>query len=357
MELQNGSQHFEAILKSDPRTWTTYAPGTRLQLTGVYASEDRENHGAATYPFEILLNNAAGIEVLQRPSWWTVRHTIMIAAALGAALGIAFIWITLLHRKVEQRTTQLQKEIEARQLVEQHRVMEQERARVARDLHDELGTGLTEVSMLGELGTNPAVTLEEKERCFQQITSSARALVTGLDEIVWAINPGYDSVSSAATYYSFFADRFLRLAGITCRLHIPAHLPEWPLASNVRHSVFLACKEALNNIVRHSGASEVEFKVEAPDQELFIGIRDNGKGIQSGGFTPGNDGVLGMQKRLQEFGGSCRITGEPGKGTTVEFRLPLRLFFKADSGAVSADCPQAGNVEADPPRYDKRSDC
>ncbi|MGH7950559.1 MAG: PA14 domain-containing protein, partial [Limisphaerales bacterium] len=283
LELQSGAQHFAAVLKSDPRTWTTYAPGSLLQLTGVYASEEPELAGTALYPFEILLNNAAGITLLQQPSWWTVRRALTVATMLTATLGLAFIWITLLRRKVEQRTAQLQEEIEARQLVERHRIVEQERTRVARDLHDELGTGLTELGILGELGNNPAISSEEKRHYLRQLTGLTRTLVTGLDEIVWAINPHYDSLGSTVTYFSFFADRFLKLAGIACRLRVAEHFPEYPLNSQIRHGVFLAFKEALNNIVRHAEASEVELKITADGNELAIAIRDNGRGMAPDG--------------------------------------------------------------------------
>jgi signal transduction histidine kinase len=324
LELQSGAQRFAAILKSDPRTWSMYLPGSRLRLTGVYASEETEPAGGELYPFEILLNNAAGITLLQQPSWWTVQRAVTIAAALASVLGIAFIWITLLHRKVEQRTAQLQQEIETRQRVEQYRMVEQERTRVARDLHDELGAGLTELGILGELGNNAAIPPDEKNRYLQQLTGLTRNLVAGLDEIVWATNPHYDSLASMVTYYSFFADRFLKLAGIACRLRVPENFPEYPVNSQIRHGVFLAFKEALNNVVRHAQATEVELKIQTDGDDLVISIRDNGRGMAPGvAAAPGTDGLSGMRERLQQFRGSCRITSNPGEGAIVEFRLPL----------------------------------
>ncbi|MGH7994317.1 MAG: PA14 domain-containing protein, partial [Limisphaerales bacterium] len=97
LELQSGAQRFAAILKSDARTWEPFAPGSRLQLTGAYSSEEQPPVGGSFYPFEILLNSAAGIIVLQQPSWWTVRHAVTVVAVLGMTLGLAFIWITVLH--------------------------------------------------------------------------------------------------------------------------------------------------------------------------------------------------------------------------------------------------------------------
>src|SRR5439155_10527476 len=96
------------------------------------------------------------------------RKAITVVAILAGGLGVALVWITLLRRQVEERTAQLQKQIEERQLVEQRRVMEQERTRVAQDLHDELGAGLTEVGILGSLAKNPSVPVEERERYLER---------------------------------------------------------------------------------------------------------------------------------------------------------------------------------------------
>ncbi len=142
---------------------------------------------------------------------------------------MALIWITLLRRKVEERTRQLKKQIEERQLVEQRRAMEQERTRVAQDLHDELGAGLTEMGLLGDLAKDSAVPVEEQQRYLGQMTNTARSLVASLDEIVWAVNPRYDSVGSLVSYYTLFAQRFLNLAGVACRPQIPASFPEYSL--------------------------------------------------------------------------------------------------------------------------------
>jgi len=323
MELQNGIYRFAAVLKAhQSRMILNYAIGTRLQLTGVYVSENPALAGAASYPFEILLNDTREVKVLQRPAWWTVTRALAVAAVLAGSLAIAFIWIHLLQRKVEQRTKQLQKEIETRQLAEQHRLMEQERIRVARDLHDELGAGLTEVGILGALAKNPAVQPGERQQYLAQLTESADTLVTSLDEIVWAINPQYDSIESLAGYYSLFAQRFLNLAGIACRLRVAESITQHPLNSKLRHGIFLAFKEALNNVVRHSGATEVEIKIEHVNDQLAILIRDNGKGLAANP-APGNDGLSGMSERLRQLGGECRIESNSGHGTLVEFRLNL----------------------------------
>jgi signal transduction histidine kinase len=235
----------------------------------------------------------------------------------------AFSWVVVLRQRVIERTSQLETQIQERQRVERQHLIEQERTRVAQDLHDELGATLTEVSMLGSLARTASLPAESKERYLDQLTGVSRSLVTTLDEIVWAVNPKYDSVSSLASYYSLFAQRFLNLAGMACRLEVADAFPATPLDSRLRHGVFLAFRESLNNAVRHSGASEVRISMEVTENRLRIAVADNGKGFAPVDGQPGNDGVASMQQRMQKLGGHCQINSHPGTGTTVEFLLPL----------------------------------
>lgn len=326
LELQSGPLHFVAQLRVGPRTQPSLPVGCRLRLTGVYASadEDQEHLGATVAPFELLLNSPAGVAVLQRPPWWTIRRAIIVIMALAGVLGGTFIWVALLRQKVEERTTQLKREIEERQLLEQHHAIEQERTRVAQDLHDELGAGLTEVSMLGSLANTSAVPDETKTRYLNQLTQTARSLVASLDEIVWAVNPHYDSAASLATYFSLFAESFLHLAGVACRFRVADDIPECPLDSKIRHGLFCAFKEALNNVVRHSGATEVQLVFEVVADQLALSVIDNGCGFESVDAGPGKDGLSGCGRRMRQLGGDCRITSRPGQGTKVEFHLPLK---------------------------------
>jgi signal transduction histidine kinase len=323
LELQAGALHFLATLRVEGEKQKLIPAGSLVQLTGVYSSatEDltRDNPGA----FELLVDNTRDISVLQQPPWWTVRRAIAVAAALAGGLGITLAWIVLLRRRVAERTAQLRKEIEERHGVEQHRIMEQERTRVAQDLHDELGVGLTQVGILGSLAKNPSLTTELKNVYLDQLSDAARTLVTGLDEIVWAVNPKYDSVASLASYYALFAQRFLNLAEIACRFDTVEELPNFPMASQLRHGIFLAFKEALNNVVRHSGATEVLLRITVIQNQLLISIADNGRGLAGRAGTPGSDGITGMQMRMEKLGGRCDIRSQAGQGATVEFRLAL----------------------------------
>jgi signal transduction histidine kinase len=325
LELQVGVKNFMARLVGKHPPASAWPLGSRLKVTGVFCALDGSPMaGRNVNSFELLLNSPEDVQVIAWPPWWTPRRALTIVAVLSGVLGIALIWIKLLRRTVEERSAQLQKQVEERQLVEQRRMMEQERTRVAQDLHDELGAGLTEMGLLGDLIKNPAMPVPEKQQYLGQLTDTARSLVTSLDEIVWAVNPRYDSVASVASYCTLFAQRFLDLAGVACRPHIPASFPEFPLDPKERHSLFLAFREALNNVVRHSGATEVRLIIEVSGGKLIILVADNGHGFDLANQSPGGEGIPGMRHRLEHLGGNCDIRSRPGAGTEVDLRLPLK---------------------------------
>ncbi len=324
LELQSRLRTFVAQLHqgADERL-RSLAVGSRLELVGVYAAEGGNRAGQGVASFALLLNSAADIRVLARPPWWTLERLLVIVGALACVLAISVLWITQLHRKVEERTAQLELQIHERQRIEHQRALEQERARVAQDLHDELGSGLTEISMLAERAR--AVSVPESKRAghLGQVGDKAREMVTALDEIVWAMNPRHDSLASLVSYFRLYADRFLGLANIAWRFEGPSESADCELDSRRRHQLFLAYKEALTNIVRHSGASEVGLTLRVEDREMHLTLQDNGRGLPPGPRKEPMDGVANMRARLEKLGGRFEISSAPARGTTLHFHVPL----------------------------------
>ncbi|HWD91531.1 MAG TPA: ATP-binding protein [Verrucomicrobiae bacterium] len=299
---------------------------SRVSVTGVCRIDPGEWLAGEDWrakAFRIQLRSINDVRVLESPSWWTLPRVLEISAAIGIVALIAFGWVVVLRRQVADRTRQLEAQNKKRERAERQHLIEQERTRVAQDLHDELGATLTEVSMLGTLARTPSLPLPDRDRYLEKLTATSRAVVSTLDEIVWAINPKYDTVESLASYYSLFAQRFLNLAGISCRLQTAESFPSAPLDSRLRHNAFLAFKEALNNAVRHSGASQILIDLEVVDEKLKVAIIDNGRGFVLTEGQPGCDGIAGMKQRMAKLRGRCDIKSIQGAGTTVEFWLPL----------------------------------
>ncbi len=247
------------------------------------------------------------------------RPPLLIVGMLVLGLVAAVFWITQLRRKVQERSAALRAQIEERQKAEQQRLMEQERARIAHDLHDELGADITEISMLATRAQNG----EDGKHSLKQMADKTRQMVAKLEEIVWAMNPQHDSLRALVSYFSFYADRFLGLANIRLTMDTSEDAASVAVEARVRHQLFLVFKEALANVVRHSGASEVKLVVRVENQRLRVEVTDNGCGFRAPETTGGHEGVASMRRRMEKIGGQFEIVGTPGQGTTVKFSVPL----------------------------------
>lgn len=325
LEVRAGNVRFFAAGSAPAKTGGSLERDTIIRLRGVYLAGGTGKPAGGDASFELRLVGPEPVEILQAAPWWTTRRLILLVAALLGGLALAMLWAILLRRQVANRTSRLEIEIHEREHAESDRLLEEERARVARDLHDELGAGLTEIGMLNGLLQHPGLGDEARARNLETMAEVSGSLVSALDEIVWAVNPRYDSVPDSASYFWLYARRMLKSAGIECRFDQLEEIPSLGIGSRRRHALFLAFKEALNNVVRHSRAKEARLSIEVAEETVVVGIADDGSGFDPAArAAAGSDGLAGMRQRMAELGGDCTILSEPGKGTTVRLALPLR---------------------------------
>src|ERR1035437_7522384 len=224
LEMNAGGHLFLARMP-DTEEAVSLRIGSQLALTGVYVGKAMTlSEGSRPSGFELLLSSPAHLTVLSQPAWWTPRRLLVMVGLLLAILALAAVWISQLRRLVERGTRQLRQETREREVAERERALETERSRIARDLHDDLGSSLTEISVLASKGQRLG-TLEELAALFRGISAKARGLVTALDVIVWAVDPKDNSLESVADYLGDFAGEYLAHSGITCRFDIPVALP------------------------------------------------------------------------------------------------------------------------------------
>jgi signal transduction histidine kinase/ligand-binding sensor domain-containing protein len=250
-------------------------------------------------------------------TWWFLAAcALMIGGAIAGT--IRFIEVRKLHRRME--------------LLEQQHAVERERARIAKDIHDDLGASLTQITLLSELARGDLNRPAEAESHIKQISGTARELTRAMDEIVWAVNPQNDTLEDLLTYTVKFAQEHLALARIRCRIDVPANLPALHLSAEVRHNLFLAIKEAINNVAKHSKATEAWLRLRAQDRSFEFEIEDNGGGVPaavvSGGpaelSSPGShNGLRNMERRLREIGGTFEIARGSACGTIIRMRVGL----------------------------------
>lgn len=230
----------------------------------------------------------------------TLWFRVLLGLA-GAGLVAGAVWFLVasrLHRKLEQLTRQ--------------QALERERARIAKDIHDDLGANLTLIARLGHLARQ-----EKTVERIEKMESTARQAVKSLDEIVWAVNPRNDTLAHLIDYTGQFATDYLYAVGLRCLLDVPEQVPPIEVPSNVRHNVFLVVKEALQNIVKHADATEVWLRINATNLGLRIVIEDNGRGFERVTGDALADGLGNMQQRMKEIGGKCQIRSRAGKGTEI----------------------------------------
>lgn len=322
LDLQSGFVGFRARTLNPAQSVTFPPVGSRLQLTGVYAPKGSRAADGTVSGFELLLHSPLGIRVLATPPWWTLKRVLVLAGILSALLCGVLVWNKELQWKVQVRSRQLESEIRNRQQAELKHAAEAERSRIARDLHDELGTGLTEVSLLASTGSRNSHVTEHNDDRFRIIAEKARALVSNLDVIVWAIDPKRNSLQSFADYLGRYVTELFSASDTACRFKIPIECDAVTLTEAARHGLFLAVKEALNNVLRHAAATEVELQISPVEDRLEIVIADNGRGFDMNTVRRGN-GLANLQERLTSLHGACNIESHVGKGTTIKFSLPM----------------------------------
>ena len=257
-------------------------------------------------------------------SWWFL---ILAGAGTLTAVGLA-------ARLIERQRTR------SRLLrLEQEHALEQERSRIARDLHDEMGSKLCRISFLSEHARRAGIPHADLLNQINAISDDSRDILHSLDEIVWAVNPQNDSLEHVASYITQYSQDYLQMTGIDLELAISPRLPAHPVSSHTRHQLFLAVREALTNILKHSRASRATITLTCEPARFEISIRDNGRGFRMPSSpdqpapVPGEkgNGLENMPRRLAEIGGGCSITSSPGLGTTVTFTLPLKPLQEPDS--------------------------
>ncbi|MBP8257871.1 MAG: hypothetical protein KAX37_11140, partial [Opitutaceae bacterium] len=217
-----------------------------------------------SYVFRVSAGNSDGVwsetvasvAIVQLPHFYqTAWFSWMLAALAGAAIWGAYWWSNRhLRLKLER--------------LEQERAMENERRRIAQDLHDDLGASLTEIGLFAD-STRRTAPPEEKAG-LDHLAQRVRALAGSLDAIVWAVNPANDSLDQLVMYVGELFQELFRSSGIRARLDISPAIPRLPLSAEERSDLFLTTKEAMNNMLKHSGASEASLRIRMITGELRI---------------------------------------------------------------------------------------
>ena len=301
-QLEHHESHWVDAGNNRVATYTKLPPGEYLFHVVAFNEDGVLNPNGATLAVSVL------------PAFWQkLSFKIFASLVFIGIIGGAIYYFS---------TQKLQRELA---LMKQHEALERERARIARDLHDHLGANLTQVALLGEMAEADKNLPEEVESHAQQICQTARETTHSLDEIVWAVNPSNDTLEGLVNYACKYAQEYFELAGVSHRFEVPAQLPAAEIAPDVRHNVFLAFKESVNNVVKHARASSARVRLRLDSSAFTLEVEDNGCGLpKSLDDKSGRNGLRNMRRRMEDVGGSFSIGPAAGKGTIVRLMAPIK---------------------------------
>lgn len=239
---------------------------------------------------------------------WKKAWFILLFAAAAAAFSLLGAWYVYHQRQMEHALE-----------FEKIRTLEAERFRIAREMHEDIGTGLNALRLLTDMALHknldPALAAE-----IEYIAASGQKVSDRIREIVWTIDMRHDTLEHLVVYFQQYATDYFHHAGHDLHVALPPRLPVALLPGNTRRMAFLAYKEALHNIVKHAHATRVDIDFAVAGRRLSIRVRDNGRGFDLAAVSDAGNGLVNMQKRMEDIGGSFRVASGAG-GTTVRFEV------------------------------------
>jgi signal transduction histidine kinase len=197
--------------------------------------------------------------------------------------------------------------------------LERVRTRIATDLHDDIGSNLTRISLLSELAKQQS----GNGKLLGSIAEIARESVSSMNDIVWAISPQHDRLTDLTRRMRQHAEEVFTLRDIRMEFNAPSSEADIQLPVGTRRDVLLIFKEAVNNAARHSGCTKAAIDFRCEHHTLCLQISDNGKGFETESENEGH-GLRSMARRAEVLGGKLRIDSQPGEGTTVRFDLAVK---------------------------------
>ena len=308
--VQPGQVFFKYRLEGYDADWVE----ARTRRTAYY-----NNLPPGRYVFRVIAGSADGawntagaqLAVVQQPYFHQTKWFLGLVLLGVAAVGVG------LHRwSHHQLKLRLQR-------LEEKQAMEKERRRIAKNLHDDLGAHLTEIGLFAD-SIQQRAAAPELMQDMATLSERVRTLAGTLDAIVWSANPANDSLDRVSTFVCGLFQDLCRMAGIRCRIDLPEPLPPTPLSPDERSNLFLAAREAMTNLAKHSGATEAWLRVRMEGAWLHVTLEDNGRGFDPAAAECGDrNGLANMRSRLAELRGVFAVQSAPGRGTTITMHVPL----------------------------------
>jgi PAS domain S-box-containing protein len=259
-------------------------------------------------------------EALELPGLNRAGQIFPLEISFGEFTRAGQRYFTGIARDITERKRSAEALQKARE--ERLRELERVRRRIATDLHDDIGSSLTQISILSEVLRQRLGNNQTAAEPLDLIASASRELVDSMSDIVWAINPQKDHLSDLTQRMRRFAADSLTARNIRFQLALPESDADVALGANMRREVFLIFKESINNMVKHSGCSEAWIELSFAEGMLRLRLRDNGRGFDTARESEGH-GLVSMRDRAEGIGGTLELRSQPNGGTTISLQVPL----------------------------------
>ena len=292
----------------------------KWQTTGSKGQVRYSNLPPGNYTLKVKAYSADGIEagniyslpVRVNPPWWQSLwfELIVIISFLGL---MHLASKTYLRMKLDRQQAQLEK----------NQAVEKERYRISRDMHDDLGSGLTMIAILSEVVKKQLDEPEKARELLEKIADSSRDLVDSLQDIIWLLNPQNDTFENLSSYIREYGLKYFEHLAVQVDFYYPEKFSTFRLSEEQRRNTFLSVKESFNNIAKHADCKKIIVSIHESPKEVRICIADDGKGFDMNSVRLFANGLKNMQDRIEYVGGTYFIISEPEKGTLTEIKFSI----------------------------------
>ena len=282
-------------------------PNTNAVLQFINLSPGKYNLKIkASYPAKKYADKIINYAFIISPPWWQ-SWWFNVLTALTLVTALIFFIRNYYKRKLKKQKT----------VLENQQAIEKERSRIAADIHDDLGAGLSTLRFLSEKVKRNSFS-ETTKNDAEKIVANSNELVQKMNELIWAMNEKNDTLEDLLFYARAYAAEYAEENNLQLHITLSENIPALLLTGEIRRNVFLTIKETLHNIVKHAGAKNVFINIKTT-KNLFITIHDDGTGFKI--FNEEGNGLKNMKKRMETIGGICEIINN--NGVTVNITVPV----------------------------------
>lgn len=309
--INSSNIRFHFLLESGNREWEQQSEENFYSINnlapGKYSLTATVMYPGKIYPDKKIIYSFTINSPLWKKKWFIALLILFTGLLLWAIIRNYY------RRKLAAQKAEAEKQ----------QAIEKERNRISRDMHDDLGSGLTKIAILSEVVKKQLPEPDKAKEQVEKIAESSRELVDNLQDIIWVLNPKNDTLESLAAYVREYALKYFEPLSVKIDFDYPEEFSPARLSEEKRRNVYMTVKESLNNIAKHAWCNTVVISLKESARQFKISIRDDGKGFETEKVRLFANGLKNMQTRIEQSGGTYSITSKPGKGSETIITMPV----------------------------------